>query len=103
MRRKERYQCNVWQSRDLLVGARRRVSFAVFPTMAQADTSGPSISINDIRRAAEEIKPFIHRTPAVVSSTADDLASSSSVSLRLVMKCENLQKVGGETDVVWWK
>ncbi|KAF8519997.1 serine racemase [Hysterangium stoloniferum] len=41
----------------------------------------PVVSISDVLQAAEEIKPFIH-------------PSSDGLSLRLVMKCENLQKVG---------
>jgi len=54
----------------------------------------PVVSISDVLQAAEEIKPFIHRTPAVTSATADEFASTDGLSLRLVMKCENLQKVG---------
>ncbi|GJJ14229.1 hypothetical protein Clacol_008491 [Clathrus columnatus] len=56
----------------------------------------PQISFDDILKAAEEIKPFIHRTPVVTSTTADELASSYDIDLsfRLVMKCENLQKIG---------
>jgi threonine dehydratase len=61
------------------------------------DTNKPLISIEDIFKATDEIKPFIHRTPAVTSATADNLASdeANGIILRLVMKCENLQKVGG--------
>ncbi|KAF8579329.1 serine racemase [Ramaria rubella] len=56
----------------------------------------PVVSIEDILDAGNEIRPFIHQTPVVTSATADELASLDipEVSLRLVMKCENLQKVG---------
>ena len=65
--------------------------------MVSDGVSKPSISIDDVLKAVEEIKPFIHRTPAVTSATADRIASDESnrAGLRLVMKCENLQKVGG--------
>ncbi|KAF8531553.1 hypothetical protein JB92DRAFT_2851189 [Gautieria morchelliformis] len=59
------------------------------------DSNKPLISIEDVLKAADEIKPFIHRTPAITSATADCLSSDERVVLRLVMKCENLQKVGG--------
>ena len=40
-------------------------------------------------------RPYIHRTPVVTSSTLDTMASLDKVKLHLLMKCENLQKVGG--------
>lgn len=56
----------------------------------------PSISLEDVQQAAQEIKTYIHRTPVVTSITADEIASSSlDISLHLAMKCENLQKIGG--------
>jgi len=73
--------------------------------MVSNDASKPLISIDDILQAVDEIKPFIHRTPAVTSATADGIASdgSSGTVLRLVMKCENLQKVGGTQNSISFK
>ncbi|KIJ53955.1 hypothetical protein M422DRAFT_24952 [Sphaerobolus stellatus SS14] len=55
---------------------------------------GASVTLDDVLKAAEEIGPFIHRTPVVTSKTADALASEDNLPVQLVMKCENLQKVG---------
>lgn len=62
-----------------------------------SDVQDLPITFDDVQTAAEEIKPYIHCTPIVTSTTADAIASSSlnNVSLNLVMKCENLQKIGG--------
>jgi threonine dehydratase len=49
----------------------------------------PSISIEDVRRAAARIKPYAHRTPVITSSTMDSLTGGI-----LFFKCENLQRVG---------
>jgi threonine dehydratase len=46
-------------------------------------------SFAELQRAAERIKPFIHRTP-VYSSAALNLRTG----LDIFLKCENLQKVG---------
>ena len=46
-------------------------------------------TIHDIRTAHARIKPFIHRTPVLTSSTLDRLCGAE-----LFFKCENLQKVG---------
>jgi len=43
----------------------------------------------DIRAAAERIRPYAHRTPALTCATLDRLAGA-----RLFFKCENFQKVG---------
>jgi len=55
-----------------------------------------SVGLQDILEAERQIKPFIHRTPAITSQTIDELASEHDCQLRLIMKCENLQKVGGK-------
>ncbi|NBX17494.1 MAG: pyridoxal-phosphate dependent enzyme [Proteobacteria bacterium] len=47
------------------------------------------ISYADLKKAAERIKPFIHRTPVVTSSAINRLAGRD-----VFFKCENLQKVG---------
>ena len=46
-------------------------------------------TIDDIRRAAERIKPHAHRTPVLTCRGLDRLAGC-----RLFFKCENFQKVG---------
>ncbi len=49
--------------------------------------SAPTLA--DIRRAAERICPFAHRTPVLTCATLDE-----QVGARVFLKCENLQKVG---------
>jgi threonine dehydratase len=49
----------------------------------------PAITIHDIRRAAQRIKPHAHRTPVITSTTLDSMTGGS-----LFFKCENLQRVG---------
>ena len=46
-------------------------------------------TIEDIRKAAETIKPFIHRTPIMTSSSLDAIYG-----LNFYFKCENFQKTG---------
>ncbi len=46
-------------------------------------------TIDDIRRAAERIAPYAHRTPVLTCDALDRRAGA-----RLFLKCENLQKVG---------
>ena len=43
----------------------------------------------DIIEAHERIKPYIHRTPVLTSSTIDSMSGAS-----LFFKCENFQKIG---------
>ncbi len=45
--------------------------------------------IEDIRRAAERIGPYVHRTPVFTSNTVNDISGA-----RVFFKCENLQKAG---------
>jgi len=47
------------------------------------------VTIADIRKAHERIKPFIHNTPVLKSDSINDIVNS-----RVFFKCENLQKVG---------
>src|SRR5215510_2637085 len=47
-------------------------------------------SIEDVRRSAQRIAPYAHRTPVMTCSTMDSIAGGRS----LFFKCENLQKVG---------
>ena len=49
----------------------------------------PPVGINDIRRAAERIRPFAHRTPIITSSTFNAMTGAT-----VFFKCENLQRVG---------
>jgi threonine dehydratase len=46
-------------------------------------------TLEDIRRAAERIRPYAHRTPVLTCAALDRQAGA-----RLYLKCENLQKVG---------
>lgn len=60
-----------------------------------------TVSIEDIKTAAERIKPYIHRTPVMTSESLNQ-----KVGAQVFMKCENLQKVGafkfrGASNAVW--
>lgn len=46
-------------------------------------------TIDDIRRAAERIRPLAHRTPILTCSAIDELCDAE-----IFFKCENFQKVG---------
>ncbi len=48
-----------------------------------------AVTINDVRAAADRIRPHIHRTPIMTSSSLDAAAGAS-----VFAKAENLQKVG---------
>ena len=48
-----------------------------------------SITLNDIRRAAQRIRPYIHRTPVLTNE-----GLNARVRTQVFLKCENLQKVG---------
>ncbi|HXD11012.1 MAG TPA: pyridoxal-phosphate dependent enzyme [Anaerolineales bacterium] len=48
-----------------------------------------SVSISDIQRAAEKIKPYAHRTPVLTNESLNQ-----HVGAQVYLKCENLQKVG---------
>jgi threonine dehydratase len=57
------------------------------PTVSTAIAS--TVSIDDIRAAAERIRPWMHRTPLLASRS---LSERLGVEVRL--KCENLQRAG---------
>ncbi|KAI1657244.1 tryptophan synthase beta subunit-like PLP-dependent enzyme [Daldinia decipiens] len=68
--------------------------------MADPSTS-PPLTRASVAAARELIKPFVHRTPVVTSTSLSALASGAdadagkaSPKLRLWFKCENFQKVG---------
>jgi threonine dehydratase len=46
-------------------------------------------SLEDIRQAHERIRPFVHRTPVLTSSTINRIAGGE-----IFFKCENFQKAG---------
>ena len=48
-----------------------------------------SIVLNDIRKAAQRIQPFIHRTPVLTNVSLNEKAGA-----QVFLKCENMQKVG---------
>ena len=47
------------------------------------------VSLEDIRAAAERIRPYIHRTPVLTCTGLDERVGGC-----LFFKCENLQKGG---------
>lgn len=47
------------------------------------------ITLNDIRAAAERIRPYIHRTPVMTNESLN-----KKVGAQVFLKCENLQKIG---------
>ena len=57
--------------------------------MADPASAVPSVTIDDVRAAADRIGPFVHRTPVLTSRTIDGLVGAT-----VVMKAENFQ-VGG--------
>lgn len=48
-----------------------------------------SVTLDDIRKAAERIAPYAHRTPVLTCSSVDRAVGSA-----VFFKCENFQKVG---------
>jgi len=46
-------------------------------------------TLNDIRQAAQRIKPYAHRTPVLTNQSLN-----KKVDAQIFLKCENLQKVG---------
>jgi len=65
------------------------------PTLPQADPTAPPFAPDElpdlasIRRAAERIAPWAHRTPVLTSRSLDAMAGA-----HLFFKCENLQRAG---------
>ncbi|KXS22501.1 putative serine racemase [Gonapodya prolifera JEL478] len=59
-----------------------------------------AISFEDIRKAHDRIRSYVHRTPVVISQTIDAIASrplddeDEAISRRIFIKCENQQKIG---------
>jgi threonine dehydratase len=47
------------------------------------------VTLNDIRKAAQRIQPYIHRTPVLTNESLN-----AEVGAQVFLKCENLQKVG---------
>lgn len=54
-----------------------------------SDTTTSPVDLNDIREAAQRIKPHIHTTPVMTSRFLDKLAGRS-----LFFKCEIFQRIG---------
>ena len=54
-----------------------------------ADQTPAAPGLQEIRAAAERIRPYAHRTPVLTCSSLDSMAGGE-----LFFKCENLQKVG---------
>ncbi|MBX3037684.1 MAG: pyridoxal-phosphate dependent enzyme [Anaerolineales bacterium] len=60
-----------------------------------------TITLKDIHKAAQRIKPYIHRTPVLTNKSLNE-----KVGANVFMKCENFQKVGafkfrGASNAVW--
>lgn len=53
----------------------------------EMDTNQPTLE--DIRAAAQRVRPYVHRTPVLTCATLDRMCDA-----RLFFKCENLQKTG---------
>ncbi len=49
----------------------------------------PEVDLQDVHAAAKRIKPWVHQTPVLTSSSIDQLVGAP-----VYFKCENLQKVG---------
>lgn len=49
----------------------------------------PAIDAEEVRRAAERLKPWVHQTPVLSSRALDERCDGS-----VVLKCENFQRVG---------
>ena len=59
------------------------------------------VTIENIREAAQRIKPYIHRTPVLTNESLNLQVGAS-----VFLKCENFQKVGafkfrGASNAVW--
>jgi threonine dehydratase len=60
-----------------------------------------SPTLDDIRKAAQRIRPYIHRTPVFKNQSLNE-----KVDAQVFLKCENMQKVGafkfrGASNAVW--
>ncbi len=75
------HDSRAWR-RDHQVRAARPTNRLRLPTMYAA-------TIDDVREAAERIRPYAHRTPVMTCSTIDELAGR-----KVFFKCENFQRVG---------
>lgn len=51
--------------------------------------SSLAIGVDDVRRAVERLRPWVHQTPVLTSRTLDERCGGS-----VFLKCENLQRVG---------
>src|SRR5512133_1166770 len=63
--------------------------------------SNMSATIDDIRKAAQRIEPYIHHTPVLTNESLNQ-----KVGAQIYLKCENLQRVGafkfrGASNAVW--
>jgi threo-3-hydroxy-L-aspartate ammonia-lyase len=56
---------------------------------AHTDGAPPAIGVEEIRRAADRLEPWVHRTPVLTSRTLDARTGGS-----VFLKCENFQQVG---------
>jgi threonine dehydratase len=53
------------------------------------ESDGAMIGIGEIEKAAERLRPWVHRTPVLRSRTLDAQCGGS-----VVLKCENFQRIG---------
>lgn len=56
---------------------------------AESNMAGTSISLETVKKAAEIIKPFVHRTPIMTSQYFNKITGKT-----VYFKCENFQKIG---------
>src|SRR5512146_1582174 len=60
-----------------------------------------TVTLEEIKRAARRIEPYIHRTPVLINASLNE-----KVGAQVFLKCENMQKVGafkfrGASNAVW--
>ena len=54
-----------------------------------ASSPAVEVCLKDVQEAAKRIKPYIHKTPVMTSSTLDSMGGRA-----LHFKCEIFQKIG---------
>ncbi|KAK7028844.1 hypothetical protein VNI00_014857 [Paramarasmius palmivorus] len=57
-------------------------------------SSSLPLTRQSVQSAHKAIKPYIHLTPVLTSTSINDIASTPELPLNLFFKCENFQKVG---------
>lgn len=61
----------------------------ILARVSSSNIAAPAVTIDDVRAAAERIRPFVHRTPLLASRSLSEAIGSE-----IRLKCENLQRAG---------